>query len=295
MANLIVESLYAKYDAEELTEARNPENDEINKIIARCANRHNISPEDRAALEDAGIKITRKGLVGKNGRMIRGFRDMIVGPMRSNKPYWNVWPKDGVDNVDLKNYLDKPVYDELSYSEEEAALRPYSDNYRYKVARKYNDEKRAQEWTNRYYNDKTGREYLSDDDIEAQVQEYKQLLQKYDLSDNDLEDALQKHKQALLNQREEFAAKLARLEQAKHDYVANAKNSHADKMTKNESLTEALDVADIAENFQHALLTVTDVEHAKELMNAISKLISQVSILESRISQLEDFCNTHMQ
>lgn len=217
--NYIIESMYAKYaDMSRLNEARNPENDEINKVIARTAGRRSISPEDKKALQDAGIHRGRGGLLtGKGGREVTGFQDKIYGPSKKGWPFG--WDRDNYGDVDFKNYLDKPINNDKWAHDYDSvkALHPYTRGYKEYggVGDRYNDEKATQEYQNAYHKEQTGRDYLSDEDIEAQAQEYKQEL---------------------IKKREARANKLANLEQKKHDYVAKAKEQHAAKK-KNESLS----------------------------------------------------------
>lgn len=195
-----LQSDHRKRYGEELTEARNPENDEINAIIRKNLGKKNISKKDMQALEDAGIIVYSDGdMRGPNGRLLQKDHGEVHGPSQTlykynkhNSPfgrgrngdrtttYWNLrknsrgWASknaDKFDEVDLKNYFDKPVRSSEWEREQEInkSLRPYSDDY--KDAKEHKD-----------FHDSVTSEYsdglLSDEEIEAQVQEYRDSLMR---------------------------------------------------------------------------------------------------------------------
>ncbi len=196
-----VYELEDEYDLDEgleLTEARNSENDEINALIRKNLGKKNISKKDMQALTDAGITVYPDGdMRGPNGRLLQKGLGRVYGPSQTvykyNKhdspfgpnrngdrttTYWNLRKNgrgfsarnaDKFDEVDLKNYLDKPARSTEWEREQEInkSLRPYSDDY-----------KRAKD--NKDFHDRVAGEYsadvMSDEEIESKVQEYKDRL-----------------------------------------------------------------------------------------------------------------------
>lgn len=169
------------YLDESLIEAVNHENDEINEIIRRTVGKKNISKADAKALADAGITRDKYGdLVGKNGRRLaKHGRTEVYGPshtVRTAKPRtnqdgtrtagfqrkvpewnfsknpsrWDVGSRgvENFDNVDLKNYLDKPRNDTPYNINQkiQKSLRPYSDEYK-ELKDQEEFEKRRLDWS----------------------------------------------------------------------------------------------------------------------------------------------------
>jgi hypothetical protein len=198
---------------EELTEARNPENEEVNAIIAKyLGKKSKISKKEQEVLDKYGISRNKYGdFVGPNGKELRSFgRKTVQGPEipvskygSRGRQHWD-WSanadfrsgkKDSFDAVDYANYLTKETPGEGEYP-------ATNDNY-------YNRKKSSGRWDNEYpstpsedaalrpYSDKyqelkanvedkkydvenaSGwRKPLTDDELEAKVAEYRDQLLK---------------------------------------------------------------------------------------------------------------------
>lgn len=125
MANLIVESLYEKYGAEELTEARNPENDEVNAVIRKWANsdRNRLSKKDQDILDKNGLSL-------EDDAWRKGSK-RIAGPVynKDNEAHY-IMTKDHVKRThpdyDLKGHLSKKPQ---SYNDTEVPIASWNSSY----------------------------------------------------------------------------------------------------------------------------------------------------------------------
>lgn len=117
--NYIVESMYAKYIGatnlkESLTEARNPENDEVNATIRKWANsdRNRLSKKDKEILDKNGISLEDEDSVTKQ-RVPKEMKKYYSGKrmVGSNPQIRTGLTKNAVkskhDDFDSANYLNK--------------------------------------------------------------------------------------------------------------------------------------------------------------------------------------------
>lgn len=292
----IVESLYEKYG---LTEARNPENDEVNAILKNKIGKARLTKKEQEILDKYGITRDEDGdWIGPNGkRMYKGAEKSVYGPTAPGKYHksrtwelgnWNGHPKnpqhrDSYDEVDFANYLTKEPTD-FNYSQpyrgravnnepyETPAMgkanRPYSDDY--KTAKEYRDynQGRADEYT-----------VMSDDEIEKEIDEYRKKLKQSQQSDQRVKDRIQG--KADKNQKEI------------DDIIAKAKAKHQ----KNENLNEELidinqfrnSLYDTFKNIFWNNKTEQEAEEiAKNVVDTFDILLSSLDDLEKRISNLEN-------
>lgn len=206
-----IKDFYPELFDESLTEARNPENEEVNAIIAKhLGKKSKISNKEQEVLNKYGISRDDYGdFIGPNGKkLISRGRKVAQGPevpvtkyRHRGKQVWD-WSaqslpsdgsKDSFDAVDYANYLTKETPGEGEYS-------VTNDNY-------YNREKSSGRWDNEYpstpsedaalrpYSDKyqelkanvedkkydvenasDWRKPLTDEEIEAKIAEYRDQL-----------------------------------------------------------------------------------------------------------------------
>lgn len=192
--------------SESLTEARNPENDEVNAIIKKhLGKKSHISKKEQEILDKYGISRDEYGrFKGKNGEVLAKSSTTVYGPRKASRygtirRNWDLskgynnpnYQKtaDSFDNVDFANYLnkdhgdttsiDRTIYDsrrkdrwrdDYAFTQaEKDALKPYSDEYKaLKDSADY--EKNWLDYNKNEYS------YDSDEDIEKKVAEYKQKL-----------------------------------------------------------------------------------------------------------------------
>lgn len=234
----IVESLYEKYG---LTEARNPENDEVNAILKNKIGKARLTKKEQEILDKYGITRDEDGdWVGPNGkRMWKGSGKSVYGPTAPGKYHksrtWELgnqggYPKnpqhrDSYDEVDFANYLTKEPTDfnySQTYRGRAVSNKPYETPAMGKANRPYSDDyKNAKEY--RDYNQRRANDIdvMSDDEIEKEIDRYRKKLKQSQQSDQIVKDRIQG--KADKNQKEI------------DDIIARAKEKHQ----KNEALNEA--------------------------------------------------------
>lgn len=187
-----------------LTEARNPENDEVNAIIRKhLGKKSNITKKEQEILDRYNISRDENGdFTGTNGRKLKSIgrkRKSIHGPevpgkygMRGIQMWdWSAHSpryfgsEDSFNEVDYANYLTKEQPGEGKYPSENSYyyntkgsstpsedkdLRPYSDTYKNLKGKLYQKEYNVE------LDKKT--QPMSDEEIEAKVAEFRDKLER---------------------------------------------------------------------------------------------------------------------
>lgn len=191
-----------------LNEKRNPENDEVNAIIRkRMRPSAKITKKEQEVLDRYGIRKNEDGIfVGPNGKVLRTEYGKVSPTSGPKRPEWHFGKNRGAmeppyshrhhsyidmndENVDFANYLTSEKDSDANYENEIRAkskgyrpksiytkseydsLHPYSDDY--KRAKSESDWAKSElDWRNKVYGD----DIKSDDEIEAEVERFKQDL-----------------------------------------------------------------------------------------------------------------------
>ena len=111
------------YLDESLTEARNPENDEINAALRKWANDGNLTAKEKALIRDRGITLPN--------RRSSGYKSSILGKNRAIVNNAKNWVKNAHPDTDFANALEKPRIDS-SDVESPTGKYPYWDKNPYR-------------------------------------------------------------------------------------------------------------------------------------------------------------------
>ena len=143
-----------------LTEARNPENDEINAALRKWANDGNLTAKEKALIKDRGITLPNRrsrgyksSILGKNRAIVNNAKDWVKNA-HPDTDFANALEKPRLGDGDVERYVGSPSkwwYDRYSYASKVASRNPdgsrMSDN-QFKSLQPYADEKRSISFSN---------------------------------------------------------------------------------------------------------------------------------------------------